>query len=169
VRIGKDDFTFGRSLNVGCAAATGQYLAFVSGHCVPTTDTWLANLIKPLHDDICVYAYGRQVGNGDSKFSERQLFKKYFPEVSSMPQQGFFCNNANAALRREVWEAHRFNEDLPGLEDMELGKRLVERGLKLGTSRKRPFFTCMLRAGERCIDVTNGKRSRCSASCPRFM
>ena len=140
VRIAKDDFTFGRSLNVGCAAATGQYIAFVSGHCVPATDTWLANLIKPLHDDICVYAYGRQMGNGDSKFSERQLFKKYFPEVSSIQQQGFFCNNANAALRREVWEAHRFNEELPGLEDMELGRRLVERGLKIGYVAEAPVY-----------------------------
>lgn len=140
VRIGKDDFTFGRSLNIGCVAATGQFLAFVSGHCVPATDTWLVNLVKPLHDDICVYTYGRQIGNGDSKFSERQLFKKYFPEVSSTPQQGYFCNNANAALRREVWEAHRFNEELPGLEDMELGKRLVERGLKLGYVAEAPVF-----------------------------
>lgn len=140
VRIAKNDFTFGRSLNVGCAAAAGQYLAFVSGHCVPATDAWLANLIKPLQDDICVYVYGRQMGNGDSKFSERQLFKKYFPEVSSTPQQGFFCNNANAALRREVWEAHRFNEELTGLEDMELGKRLVEQGLRLGYVAEAPVF-----------------------------
>lgn len=140
VRIAKNDFTFGRSLNVGCAAAAGQYLAFVSGHCVPATDAWLANLIKPLQDDICVYTYGRQIGNGDSKFSERQLFKKYFPEVSSTPQQGYFCNNANAALRREVWEAHQFNEELPGLEDMELGKRLVERGLNLGYVAEAPVF-----------------------------
>ncbi len=132
VRIAKDEFTFGRSLNIGCAAATGRYLAFVSGHCVPATDTWLANLIKPLQDEVCVYTYGRQMGNGASKFSECQLLKKYFPDVSSAPQQGFFCNNANAALPRDLWDAYRFNEELTGLEDMELGKRLVEKGLKLG-------------------------------------
>lgn len=140
VHIAKEDFTFGRSLNIGCAAATGRYLVFVSGHCIPVTGSWLTSLIKPLEDETCVYTYGRQMGNGGSKFSECQLFKKYFPEVSSTPQQGFFCNNANAALRREVWEAHRFNEELTGLEDMELGKRLVERGLKLGYVAEAPVF-----------------------------
>lgn len=132
VRIAKEDFTFGRSLNVGCGAATGRYLVFVSGHCIPANERWLEQLIKPLEENICVYTYGRQVGDKTSKFSERQLFKKYFPDVSSVPQEGFFCNNANAALPWEVWDAYRFNEELTGLEDMELGKRLVEKGLKLG-------------------------------------
>lgn len=140
VRIAKEDFTFGRSLNIGCAAATGRYLVFVSGHCVPATDSWLANLIRPLQDEVCVYSYGRQMGNGESKFSECQLFKKYFPEVSSMPQRGFFCNNANAALRHDYWEGHRFNEELTGLEDMELGKRLVERGHRIGYVAEAPVF-----------------------------
>jgi rhamnosyltransferase len=140
VRIAKEDFTFGRSLNVGCAAATGESLVFVSGHCVPASDTWLTNLVKPLRDNTCTYTYGRQMGNDDSKFSERQLFKKYFPEISSTPQEGFFCNNANAALRRDAWEAFRFNEELTGLEDMDLGKRLVEQGHKLGYVADAPVF-----------------------------
>lgn len=140
IRIAKEEFTFGRSLNVGCVAATGPCLVFVSGHCVPATDSWLANLIKPLCDNVCVYTYGRQMGNEESKFSERQLFRKYFPEVSCVPQEGFFCNNANAALRREVWDVHRFNEELTGLEDLELGKRLVDKGLKLGYVAEAPVY-----------------------------
>jgi len=140
LHIAKDDFTFGKSLNIGCAAATGEYLAFVSGHCVPAADTWLANLIRPLQENLCVYSYGRQVGNESSKFSERQLFKKYFPEISQTPQQGFFCNNANAALKREVWEINQFNEELTGLEDMELSKRLVKHGYKIGYVADAPVF-----------------------------
>lgn len=140
VRIAKEDFTFGRSLNIGCAAATGRYLVFVSGHCIPASRTWLVNLIKPLEEKVCVYTYGCQLGNETSKFSERQLFKKYFPRASSIPQEGYFCNNANAALPREVWDAYRFNEELTGLEDMELGKRLVEKGLKLGYVAEAPVF-----------------------------
>ncbi|MCP9456389.1 MAG: glycosyltransferase [Nitrospira sp.] len=140
VRIAKEDFTFGRSLNVGCGAATGRYLVFVSGHCIPASKRWLEQLIRPLEENTCVYTYGRQLGNKTSKFSERQLFKKYFPEVSHVPQEGFFCNNANAALPWEVWDAYRFNEELTGLEDMELGKRLVEKGLKLGYVAEAPVF-----------------------------
>ncbi len=34
--IKKSDFTFGRSLNIGCEFAKGELLVFVSGHCIPT-------------------------------------------------------------------------------------------------------------------------------------
>ena len=35
----------------------------------------------------------------------------------------FFCNNANAAIDKNIWKKYKFNEDLTGLEDMELAKR----------------------------------------------
>ena len=138
--ISKEDFTFGRSLNYGCTAATGDFLVFVSGHCIPASDTWLSNLLKPLQENLCVYSYGRQIGNDKSKFSERQLFKKYYPEISQIPQKDYFCNNANAALKRDVWEINHFNEDLTGLEDMELAKRLVEHGHKIGYVADAPIY-----------------------------
>lgn len=140
LNIKKEDFTFGRSLNIGCAAATGQFLVFLSGHCVPADSSWLVNLINPLKEHKCVYSYGRQLGNDLNKFSERQLFNKYYPELSRIPQQGYFCNNANAALKREVWEVNHFNEDLTGLEDMELAKRLVERGYAIGYVAEAPIY-----------------------------
>ena len=55
------------------------------------------------------------------------VFKKYYPPVSAVPQDGFFCNNANSAISREAWETYRFNENLTGLEDMEL-QRLKAKG-----------------------------------------
>jgi len=128
VEIKKSEFTFGRSLNRGCDAARGQALVFISGHCIPTHDRWLAHLIAPLGRDRITYAYGRQLGHDVSKFSEHALFKKYFPSTSAVPQEGFFINNANAALLKSTWSDFRFDEDLTGLEDMELGKRLVNAG-----------------------------------------
>lgn len=131
VPIKKEDFSFGRSLNVGCAAATGDVLVFVSGHCIPTGPRWIADLIAPLGQHDVVYTYGGQVGNEHSHFSECQIFGKYFPATSKVPQDGFYCNNANAALLKRVWQEHPFDEDLTGLEDMHLAKRLVAQGNKL--------------------------------------
>ncbi|MFN4156372.1 MAG: glycosyltransferase family 2 protein [Paracoccaceae bacterium] len=130
--ISKAEFSFGRSLNRGCAFATGDILVFISGHCVPVSEHWLQHLCRPLLDGTASYSYGRQIGDDDSNYSERRIFAKYFPETSSVPQQGFFCNNANSAILRSVWEAWPFDEDLTGLEDMDLGKRLVAAGHKLG-------------------------------------
>lgn len=130
--INKKDFSFGRSLNQGCDFANGKILVFISGHCVPTDAHWLENLCKPIHDKKVAYSYGRQIGRDTTKFSERQVFAKYFPQYSMVPQNGFFCNNANAAVLREPWERFRFDEELTGLEDMHFAKRLVEDGQQVG-------------------------------------
>lgn len=126
--IASEDFTFGRSLNVGCEFANGDLLAFVSGHCVPVNEDWLDQLVAPLLDGQADYVYGRQLGYGPTKFSERCHFEKWFPEYSKIPQQDFFCNNANAALTREAWARFRFDEELTGLEDMFLARQLFESG-----------------------------------------
>lgn len=126
VKISKDDFTFGRSLNLGCETADGDFLVFISGHCIPYDTTWLKSLVAPLQANEASYSYGRQIGDHTTKFSEHQLFAKYFPEDPARAQSGFFCNNASAALTKTAWRDHKFNEDLTGLEDMELAKRLIE-------------------------------------------
>ena len=133
VKIDKSQFTFGRSLNYGCEAASGRYLVLVSGHCVPVGTDWLYNLCKPLKDDICDYSYGRQIAReGYSKYSEKCLFRKYFPSASKLPQEDFFCNNANAAIRRDIWQKFQFDEEVTGLEDMALAKQLWQQGGKIG-------------------------------------
>lgn len=130
--IRREDFSFGRSLNLGCEAAQGDVLVFVSGHCVPTDGHWLHRLCAPIATSHADYTYGRQIGGPTSHFSETRIFAKYFPGRSSVPQQGFYCNNANSALSRSAWASYRFNEELTGLEDMELARRLVEDGGLVG-------------------------------------
>ncbi|MBW4549828.1 MAG: glycosyltransferase family 2 protein [Aphanocapsa sp. GSE-SYN-MK-11-07L] len=131
VHIDKSEFSFGRSLNVGCAAATGDYLVFISGHCIPTSKFWLLNLVKPLITDSVVLTYGRQLGGNSSKYSEKLLFEKFYPSTSKNPQTGFFCNNANSALLKNIWKSYLFNESLTGLEDMYLGKQLISAGMPI--------------------------------------
>jgi len=126
--IAQSDFTFGRSLNYGCKFANGDYLVFISGHCVPVGNQWLDELIAPLCDEIASYVYGKQQAYGPTRFSEKCHFEKWFPEYSKMPQNGYFCNNANAALTRTAWQKYSFNEELTGLEDMFLAKQIIEDG-----------------------------------------
>lgn len=130
VHIDAARFTFGRSLNVGCSAARGDVLAFISGHCVPAGPEWLSLLVQPILDGVAQYTYGRQLGRDTTKFSESQVFDKFYPP-SAKPDQGFFCNNANAALRRDIWQRFEFNEQLSGLEDMQMARMLVESGGKV--------------------------------------
>lgn len=130
--IKRSEFSFGRSLNLGCENSSGDILVFISGHCVPVDVNWLDKLCRPIVDNQVAYSYGRQIGDDDNNFSERRIFAKYFPGESSIPQVGYYCNNANSALKRSVWESCQFNEELTGLEDMELARRLVLAGEKIG-------------------------------------
>ncbi len=130
--INKDEFTFGRSLNIGCDFARGDLLVFVSGHCIPVDEHWLDELCKPLIEGTVSYTYGRQVGKDTTKYSESRHFEKWFPAYSKLPQEGFFCNNANAAVTRKAWRRYRFNEELTGLEDMYLAKQLINKGNVIG-------------------------------------
>jgi len=124
--INKKVFTFGRSLNIGCEFANGEYLVFISGHCIPVDQNWLSRLVAPLIQNKCDYSYGRQIGRDTTKFSEMQVFDKYFPNKTHTPQSGFFCNNANAAISRRAWSKFRFDEELTGLEDMFIAKQIYQ-------------------------------------------
>lgn len=126
--IKKEDFTFGRSLNIGCTFSNGNILTFISGHCIPKNNLWLNTLIEPLITGKADYSYGRQEGKDTTKYSEYRHFDKFFPTHSQIPQQGYFCNNANAAISRSAWEKYQFDENLTGLEDMYLARKLIDAG-----------------------------------------
>jgi len=128
VHIPKAKFSFGRSLNWGCEAASGDYLAMISAHCIPADDRWLQALVQPLLEGKAQYSYGKQIGDDHNKFSEKQLFAKYFGDRDRLQTEDFFVNNANSCVVREAWEMHRFDEEVTGLEDMVLGKAIVENG-----------------------------------------
>lgn len=132
IHIKRDEFSFGRALNIGCQVARGDIFVITSGHCVPVDDYWLDRLCKPILDGQVGYVYGRQFGGNESYFSECRIFDKYFPSDSKVPQQGFFCNNANSAIAKDVWQTYAFDEQVTGLEDMFLAQKFVNDGGKVG-------------------------------------
>jgi glycosyltransferase involved in cell wall biosynthesis len=128
VHIPPAEFTFGRSLNLGLATATRELVAIASAHVYPVYPDWLERLFEPFADSAVALTYGKQRGDENSKFSEHQIFVRWFPEKSATRQSHPFCNNANAALRRSVWEGHPCDESLTGLEDLAWAKWAFEQG-----------------------------------------
>jgi glycosyltransferase involved in cell wall biosynthesis len=121
VTIKPEEFTFGRSLNRGIEAAQGEFIVITSAHCYPVYPDWLEQLLAPFSDPQVAISYGKQRSDKSNHYSEQQWFRRYFPEVS-IPRQGHpYCHNANAAIRRELWLEHRYNENLTGLEDLAWG------------------------------------------------
>jgi len=118
VHIHPQDFTFGRSLNLGIARAKADMVVIASAHVYPVYPDWLELLLKPFDDPRVALTYGKQRGGLTSKYSELQLFKHWYPDQPVERQGHPFCNNANAAIRRATWEQHPYDELLSGLEDL---------------------------------------------------
>jgi glycosyltransferase involved in cell wall biosynthesis len=128
VHIQPEEFTFGRSLNTGIAAASSEFIVIASAHVYPVYPDWLERLLEPFKDLQVALTYGKQRGDADSKFSEHQVFARWFPDQSEPRQSHPFCNNANAAIRRAVWQEHPYDETLTGLEDLAWGKEVHAAG-----------------------------------------
>ena len=129
--IDPSDFTFGRSLNLGCAEANADLLVMASAHVYPVYVDWLERLLEPFDDGQIWLSYGSQRGDESTRFSEQQQFLKMYPGRSNWDQTHPLCNNANAAIRREAWTRHAYDETLTGLEDMAWAKWALEQGRRL--------------------------------------
>lgn len=130
LRIAKHDFTFGFSLNAGIRAAKGEIAAIVSAHTIPGDKNWLEDLTAPLRttDDVAM-TYGRQYGGPASKFGEAEDFERLFgTKPRTETQSRFRVNNANSAIRRDLWMQYPFDEALTGLEDIDWARHWMNEG-----------------------------------------
>lgn len=130
-RISKREFSFGRALNRGCAAAKGDILLIASAHVYPVYDTYVEHIVGAFDRDRVAIAYGRQVGDERTKFSEARVMLKWFPAQNIWDQRHPFSNNANAAILRRVWEETSYDETLTGLEDLDFAKKALAKGYTL--------------------------------------
>ena len=131
VSIAPESFSFGYSLNRGCAEAAGEFIVIASAHVYPLYRDWLAKLLAPFRDERVGLVYGRQRGTDGSKYSEQQLFQAWFPGQSNYDQPHSFCNNANAAIRRSLWQRYPYNESVTGLEDLAFAKEIKAAGWRI--------------------------------------
>lgn len=118
VHIKPEEFSFGYSLNQGITRCTADFVVFASAHVYPVYPDWLEKLIQPFEKPQVAVTYGKQRGMETTKFSEHMIFQQWFPDHSVRRQDHPFCNNANAAIRREFWEQHPYDENIPALEDL---------------------------------------------------
>lgn len=127
-RIEPERFSFGRSLNYGIQQVSSDIIVIASAHVFPVYPDWIEKLTQPFDDERVGIAYGKQRGGETTHFSEHQIFSRWFPEHSKLQETNPFCNNANAAIRKTLWEDHHYDETLTGLEDLEWAHWAIEQG-----------------------------------------
>lgn len=131
VKIQPEQFSFGRSLNLGISHTNANLVVIVSAHVYPIYPDWLENLLAPFGNPKVALTYGKQRGNTTSRFSEQQILRHWYPESSQLNQTNSFCNNANAAIRKSLWQEHPYDESLSGLEDIAWARWAIKAGYHL--------------------------------------
>lgn len=131
VSIRPQDFSFGRSLNLGLETARAELAVLASAHVYPVYPDWLENLLAGFTDVKTALVYGKQRGAAVSHFSEQRIFHHWYPDQSIRHQAHPFCNNANTAIRRSLWQENPYNELLPGLEDLAWARQVFEKGFSI--------------------------------------
>ena len=134
LHIRPEEFSFGRSLNKACEAASSEFIVMASAHVYPLYEDWLERLLAAFQEPKVALSYGKQRGNDTTKYSEHQVFARWFPDQSNHNQDHPFCNNANAAIRRAVWEQLPYDETLTGLEDLDWARRAMQLGYRIAYS-----------------------------------
>ncbi len=122
-RIPVHAFGHGHTRNRAAATASGDVLVFLSQDATPANSSWLAELLRSFEDPRAAGAFCRQIARGAASVPERFNIEMGFPEESrtisreAIGKTSVLFSNAASAIRRGVWQAIPFDEDLLMCED----------------------------------------------------
>jgi rhamnosyltransferase len=115
IEIAPEEFTYGRALNVGSAAARAPIVIALSAHAFPRDDTWAERLVAKFERPRVACASGAVSGpNGTALSGE---YEQDLASARSDHRLGY--DNSAGAYRTELWRRRPFREDMPFTEDKE--------------------------------------------------
>ncbi|MCR5687485.1 MAG: glycosyltransferase [Lachnospiraceae bacterium] len=138
INISAREFDHGGSRNAGAVGSTADLLLYMTMDAMPADDSMIENLMRAFDDPDVAAAYARQLPYDNASPGER--FSRQFnypsePCVKSKKDKErlgiktYFCSNACAMYRREVFEElGRFPKDMIFNEDMVFAHRIIESG-----------------------------------------
>lgn len=125
------NFLPGLAINKGIRASSGEFIAILSAHCIPTDENWLSKLKANLTDNNVAGVYGRQIPlNATSPEDTRDLLITFGLDHRIQIKDSFF-HNANSMIKRSTWQQYPFDEDVTNIEDRIWGQKIISSGLKI--------------------------------------
>lgn len=136
-------FTFSSAINAALPYLEGQYTVILSAHATFGTDDWLTKTINNFNDPQVAICYGRLIVRADANTQSLMTSltvsvpykiiksKEYFFRKDDTTNAFAFLNlNTCNVIRTDLLKQYKYKE-LPSVEDMELGRRLLEDGYKI--------------------------------------
>lgn len=125
IEIRPDEFSYGRALNVGAAAASAPVHFALSAHCFPERNDWIERSLAHYdeRDDVAAT-------NGIQTFADgRPVEGVFFQDAAHLRADPFwgFSNHASS-WRASVWQQFPFDEQIAYAEDREWSWRVTAAG-----------------------------------------
>jgi len=148
-RIPPETFHHARTRNYAAGLAKGEVLVFLSQDAIPASDTWLAAFLSNFNDPGVGAVYGRQLPKAESGLERRSAFAVMYggARIVKMPMDGvglghkyYHFSNANSAIRRKIWEATGFPDELKVFEDVGIAKRILDSGWSIVYEPEAPVY-----------------------------
>jgi rhamnosyltransferase len=133
-------FHHARTRNFAAGLASGEILVFLSQDAIPSSDRWLEAMVANFADPGVGAVYGRQMPKPASTLERKDALDAVYGEQrivkdpahrNGLGYRFYHFSDANAAMRRSVWEATCFPEDLKVFEDLGIAKRILDAGWKI--------------------------------------
>lgn len=139
-QIPEATFHHARTRNFAASLARGDILIFLSQDAIPASDLWLGTMLSNFRDPQVAAVYGRQLPKQGSSLERQDALDAVYGEArvvkdpahrNGLGYRFYHFSDVNAAIRRSVWEATHFPEDLKVFEDLGIAKRILDAGWKI--------------------------------------
>lgn len=142
IEIPPETFTYGRSLNIGIAEASGDYVASLSAHSTPYHERWLANLVAPFKNPRVAGVVGRQYPRDNATLLDLlgMRLTGLTGDRPELRERNPRFSNANSGLRRSLWQRVPFDEQVAGAEDFAWARTMQELGYLIAYEPSAPVY-----------------------------
>lgn len=141
VTIRKEDFSHGKTRNLGVQLSKSDIAIFLTQDALPMDLQCLKKLIEPLERFRVVASFGRQIPHADSSPTEKFARLFNYPDtpaikgLEDIPRLGiktfFFSNVCSAIKTKEFKELGGFPENIIMFEDLIFAAKAILKGYKI--------------------------------------
>jgi rhamnosyltransferase len=134
VDISTEEFTYGRALNMGIKESEGEFIVILSAHSLPLGRDFLSKTVEPFERQRVAGVRCLHAGNREElqAWTEQRILDDSSTLKSVISYGPVACA---CAIRRAVWQAVPFDEDVVAVEDKFWALEVLKRGHLVSSSQ----------------------------------